>query len=74
MVVVGIVFALLLRTMDLGSLLPWVNFLLDYVMPAVVLLDWLLVSKNQIHIQRSAALPGRSPGLPGLCLVAWRGG
>ena len=42
MVVVGIVFALLLRNVDLGSLLPWVNFLLHYVMPIVVLLDWLL--------------------------------
>lgn len=42
MAVVGIVFSLLLRNVDLGSLLPWVNFLLHYVMPVVVVLDWLL--------------------------------
>ena len=42
MAVVGIVFAALLRNVDLGSLLPWVNFVLHYVMPCVVVLDWLL--------------------------------
>lgn len=42
MVVVGIVFALLLRNVDLGTLLPWVNTLLHYVMPCVVLLDWII--------------------------------
>lgn len=41
MAVVGIVFSLLLRDEDLGSLLPWVNTLLHYVMPVVVVLDWL---------------------------------
>ena len=42
MAVVGIVFAALLRNVDLGSLLPWVNFVLHYVMPCVVVVDWLL--------------------------------
>lgn len=42
MVVVGVVFAVLLRNVDLGSLLPWVNALLHYVMPCVVVIDWLL--------------------------------
>ncbi|MCY7355432.1 MAG: Pr6Pr family membrane protein [Lysobacter sp.] len=42
MTVVGIVFAILLRDTDLGSLLPWVNVVLHYVMPCVVVLDWLL--------------------------------
>jgi len=42
MAIVGIVFAVLLRDVDLGSLLPWINFVLHYVMPCVVLLDWLL--------------------------------
>lgn len=42
MVVVGIVFSLLLRDVDLGALRPWINTLLHYVMPCVVLLDWLL--------------------------------
>jgi hypothetical protein len=42
MTVVGLVFAVLLRDIDLGSLLPWVNFVLHYVMPVAILLDWLL--------------------------------
>jgi len=43
MTVVGIVFAILLRDTDLGSLLPWVNVVLHYVMPCVVVLHWLLL-------------------------------
>lgn len=42
MLIVGIVFSLLLRNADLGTLLPWVNVLLHYVMPCVVVVDWLL--------------------------------
>jgi hypothetical protein len=42
MAVVGIVFAILLRDVDLGSLLPWVNVALHYVMPCGVVLDWLV--------------------------------
>lgn len=42
MAVVGIVFTVLLRSADLGSLLPSVNIVLHYVMPCVVVLDWLL--------------------------------
>lgn len=41
MAVVGIVFSILLRNEDLGTLLPWVNFVLHYVMPVIVVLDWL---------------------------------
>jgi len=41
MAVVGIVFAALLRDVDLGALLPWVNFTLHYVMPVAIVLDWL---------------------------------
>ena len=46
MAVVGIVFSVLLRDVDLGSLLPWVNFVLHYVMPCLVVLDWLLQPPN----------------------------
>ena len=42
MVIVGVVFAILLRNVDLGSLRPWINTLLHYVMPVVVLADWIL--------------------------------
>lgn len=41
MTVVGIVFAILLRDADLGSLRPWVNTVLHYIMPVVVVADWL---------------------------------
>ncbi|MGI8854402.1 MAG: Pr6Pr family membrane protein [Thermomicrobiales bacterium] len=41
MALVGIVFSLLLRDQDLGSLLPWVNVVLHYIMPVIVVLDWL---------------------------------
>ncbi len=40
MALVGIVFGALLRDEDLGSLLPWVNFVLHYLMPVVVVIDW----------------------------------
>jgi hypothetical protein len=42
MAIVGLVFTVLLRNVDLGGLLPWVNFVLHYVMPVAVVLDWLL--------------------------------
>jgi hypothetical protein len=41
MAIVGIVFSLLLRDDDLGQLLPWVNFVHHYLMPVVVVADWL---------------------------------
>jgi len=42
MTVVGIVFSILLRNVDLGMLRPWINVLLHYVMPVAVVADWLL--------------------------------
>jgi len=39
----GIVFALLLSGLDLGLLEPWANTVLHYVMPVVLVADWLLV-------------------------------
>ena len=42
MVVVGIVFSVLLRNADLGSLQPWVNVVVHYVMPCVIVADWIL--------------------------------
>ena len=43
MAVVGVVFAILLRNVDLGDLRPWVNTVLHYLMPCVVVVDWLLL-------------------------------
>ncbi len=56
MTVVGIVFAVLLRDVDLGSLLPWVNFVLHYVMPLVVVLDWLLLPPSTKFTMRQGLL------------------
>ena len=41
MALVGVVFAVLLRDVDLGPLLPWVNIVHHYIMPVAVVLDWL---------------------------------
>jgi hypothetical protein len=40
--IVGVVFALLLRNADLGSLQPWVNSLLHIVVPIAVVIDWFI--------------------------------
>lgn len=41
MILVGITFFLLLRNEDLGSLKAWVNIVLHYIMPFIMLADWL---------------------------------
>jgi hypothetical protein len=43
MLIVGIVFSLLLRNEDLGTLMPWVNIVLHYAMPIVAVVDWVMV-------------------------------
>lgn len=42
MALVGAVFSVLLRNVDLGSLQPWVNTVLHFIMPIYVVLDWLI--------------------------------
>jgi hypothetical protein len=41
MALVGICFQCVAPDVDLGALLPWVNIVTHYVMPIVVVLDWL---------------------------------
>lgn len=41
MAVTGVIYITLLSGEDLGLLIPWVNVVLHYVMPLVVVLDWL---------------------------------
>ena len=41
MAIVGIVFSVLLRDTDLGTLAPWVNTVVHFVMPIAVVADWL---------------------------------
>jgi hypothetical protein len=42
MALVGVVYGILLSGEDLGSLLPWVNIVVHYLMPVVVLADWII--------------------------------
>lgn len=56
MLIVGIVFAVLLRDVDLGALRPWINVLLHDVMPVAMLLDWLLVPPRRALAPRSIAI------------------
>ena len=46
MALVGIVFGVLLRNEDLGALLPWINIVLHYVMPVVMVADWFYQPPN----------------------------
>ena len=41
MAITGVVYALLLSGIDVDLSLPWVNLQLHYIMPIVVVLDWL---------------------------------
>jgi hypothetical protein len=43
--IVGIVFGLLLSHMDSG-MIPWTNFVAHYLMPVVMVLDWLIQPPN----------------------------
>ena len=53
MVIVGLVFAMLLRNTDLGPLVPWVNTVTHHLMPVAVVLDWLLVPpRHTISLRR----------------------
>jgi hypothetical protein len=47
------VFAILLRDVDLGALRPWVNIVLHYVMPVVLVVDWLVQPGPALTDRRS---------------------
>jgi len=49
MVMTGIIYALLLSGLEasLQTTTPWVNIVLHYIMPAVVLIDWLVFPPTQ---------------------------
>lgn len=63
MIVVGLVFAVLLRDVDLGALLPWVNFVLHYVMPVAIVLDWLVAPPVSKLNPRQALLAFAFPAM-----------
>jgi len=56
MAIVGIVFAAVLRNEDLGTLRPWVNVVLHYVMPLAVVLDWVLAPPERVPSFRRSLL------------------
>ncbi len=52
--VVGLVFSILLRDVELGSLQPWINTLLHYINPVVGVADWIISPpKNQLNLQKT---------------------
>lgn len=53
MVITGVVYSTLLAGLDLDLTLPWVNQQLHYIMPIVVLADWLYQpQRTKLTIQR----------------------
>ncbi len=56
MAVVGLVFVTLLRDTDLGMLLPWINRVRHYLMPAAVLGDWFLRAPTSRPTRRDLGL------------------
>ena len=48
MALVGLVFSTLLRDADLGAMLPWVNFVHHYLMPVVVVIDWIVTPPRML--------------------------
>ena len=55
MAFVGIVFNTLLRDADLGDLTPWVNVVHHVLMPAAVVLDWVVLPPRRLLPLRTAA-------------------
>lgn len=53
MAIVGIVFSALLQDTDLGTLAPWVNVVVHYIMPIAVVVDWLYQSpKSRLSLKQ----------------------
>jgi hypothetical protein len=67
MTIVGVMFVALLRDVDLGALLPWINVVLHYVMPCAIVIDWVIEppSRRLGSRQLLVAL------VPPLCYVAY---
>ena len=56
MAIVGIVFVAVLRDEDLGTLRPWVNVVLHYIMPLAVVLDWVIAPPERVPSFRRSLL------------------
>jgi hypothetical protein len=55
MTVSGITYALLLQNIRVESAVPWVNFVLHYVIPIVLVIDW-LIDLPQFRIRARSAM------------------
>lgn len=54
--VVGLVFSILLRDVELGSLQPWINTLMHYVNPVVGVADWIISPpKSKLNLEKTRA-------------------
>lgn len=54
MAITGVVYALLLRGYEVNTDLAWVNVVLHYVMPIVVILDWLYQpQRNKLTVKQT---------------------
>jgi hypothetical protein len=72
MTLIGLVSAVLLRNVDLGALLPWVNWSLHYVMPVFMIVDW-IACPPRVRLRRSALLISLSFPLAYLGYTLMRG-
>jgi len=55
MTITGITYSLLLRDVEVDTAVPWVNLVLHYVLPVVLVIDW-LVDLPPFRIRLGAAL------------------
>ncbi|HMH69821.1 MAG TPA: Pr6Pr family membrane protein [Candidatus Saccharimonadales bacterium] len=65
MTMTGIIYAMLLsgNEVSLQTTIPWVNIVLHYVMPAVILADWLIFPPKEYILFKRAALWFAFPAL-----------
>lgn len=53
MVMTGIIYTALLRNVDVQTDQAWINSTLHYVMPVILLLDWILTPRTRVTIGRA---------------------
>lgn len=66
MTITGIVYNLLLSNIDVNTPIPWINVVLHYTIPTIMVIDWLVDLQNQGPCPHLADLARVSPPLPDL--------
>jgi len=56
MLMTGVIYTLLLANADVQTPIPWVNFVLHYLFPIVMLLDWVLIPPKKLPTLRQSSL------------------